>query len=134
MSTSVTTNSWYYYDKQPIWHFVSSWILLVPLLFFATKGGFLHPNDPAHMGEYTQSISPATAVQDRLEQIGIWLICLLLMWPKVREVLTDLLNFKMIAAIPILAILSAVWAPDPFESFRRGVYLFLTVVFGMYLA
>jgi exopolysaccharide production protein ExoQ len=134
MSTSVATNSWYYYEKQPIWHFVSSWILLIPLLFFATKGGFLHPNDPAHMGEYTTSITSETATLDRVEQIGIWVLCLIMMIPKVREVLTDLINFKILAAIPLLAILSAAWAPDPFESFRRGIYLFLTIVFGMYLA
>jgi exopolysaccharide production protein ExoQ len=134
MSTSVATNSWYYYEKQPIWHFVSSWILLIPLLFFATKGGFLHPNDPAHMGEYTTSVTSETATLDRVEQIGIWVLCLVMMIPKVREVLADLINFKIIAAIPLLAIASAAWAPDPFESFRRGIYLFLTVVFGMYLA
>jgi exopolysaccharide production protein ExoQ len=134
MSTSVATNSWYYYEKQPIWHFVSSWILLIPLLFFATKGGFLHPNDPAHMGEYTTSISSETATLDRVEQIGIWVLCLVMMIPKVREVLADLINFKIIGAIPLLAILSAAWAPEPFESFRRGIYLLLTVVFGMYLA
>ena len=134
MSTSVATNSWYYYEKQPIWHFVSSWILLIPLLFFATKGGFLHPNDPAHMGEYTTSITSETATLDRVEQIGIWVLCLVVMIPKVREILADLFNFKIIAAIPLLAIVSAAWAPDPFESFRRGIYLLLTVVFGMYLA
>jgi len=134
MSTSVATNSWYYYEKQPIWHFVSSWILLIPLLFFATKGGFLHPNDPAHMGEYTTSITSETATLDRVEQIGIWVLCLVMMIPKVREVLADLINFKILAAIPLLAIVSAAWAPEPFESLRRGIYLLLTVVFGMYLA
>ena len=134
MSTNVATTSWYYPDRQPLWHFVSFWILLIPLLFFATKGGFLHPNDPAHMGEYTTSISSETATQDRIEQIGIWLICLALMLPKVREIFGDLFKFKLIMALPLLAILSAAWAPEPFESFRRGIYLLLTVVFGMYLA
>src|ERR1035438_4078489 len=76
MSTNVMSNSWLSYDKRPIWQYVGSWILLVPLLFFATKGGFLHPNDPSHLGEYTTDISSAEAARDRLEQIAIWVICL----------------------------------------------------------
>jgi O-antigen ligase len=134
MSTNVMSSSWLSYDQRPIWQYVGSWILLIPLLFFATKGGFLHPNDPSRLGEYTTDISSAEAAQDRLEQIAIWVICLAFMLPQARRIIGDLLEFKIIAAMLILVMLSAAWAPEPFESFRRGIYLSLTVVFGIYLA
>jgi exopolysaccharide production protein ExoQ len=134
MSTSVISGPWSRTQNQPIWHFVSSWILLVPLLFFATKGGFLHPNEIAHQGDYSHEISTAAAAQDRLEQVVIWLICLFSMLPLLRRIIHDLVEFKIIAAIPFIAMLSAIWAPEPFETLRRGVYLFLTVIFGMYLS
>jgi exopolysaccharide production protein ExoQ len=134
MSANVATFSSLGSDERATWRLVGSWVLLVPLLFFATKGGFLHPNDPSSLGDFTHDISSADATRDRIEQIGIWLICLAFMVPLARRIVGDLIEFKIIAAVPFLAILSAAWSPDPFESFRRAIYFSLTISFGIYLA
>ncbi len=62
---------------------------------------------------------------------GMTFLALAFRW---REFLTVLQKSPLLILLSVLAILSAMWSLDPATSFRRGIAIFATTAFGIYLA
>lgn len=69
---------------------------------------------------------------DVLLEASIYLIAGVLVfkhWPRFSKTLADC---KWVLALVGLALMSTLWAPDPFVAFRQALWLGLSTMFGMY--
>ena len=117
-----------------------TYILLVPLLIFAVHGGFSFEHASwnsdlgAVGGKFAVVPTGADNLRDRLQSAVALAICLLVMLPFYRRIVSASLRMPSMIVLPVYATTSALWSQDAGLSLRSGISLILTTLFAFYLA
>ena len=124
----------------PVVSLLVTYVLLLPLVIFAVHGGFSFEHGSwnsdlaARGGKIAMASTGAEGIRDSLQSwIGL-LLCVAAMLPYSRRIAAVCRRMPLMAALPIYAILSALWSQDAALSFRSGVLLLIGTLFAFYLA
>ena len=107
-----------------MWNFRLSWVILIPLLFFATNGNIL----PKPGGATSDSTSHPVGV-------GVVIaLCSVLIFTRLAAVFAAAQRAKLLIGLPLLAILSSVWSQNPRQTIISGSILLVFTLFALYFA
>jgi exopolysaccharide production protein ExoQ len=126
--------------KEPIYTLVNSWILLFPLLVFASGYGFsfergaLNTNAGATFA--AQGISGMGLEKSpvlRIQAILVYLICASLMLPFVRIIVANFRHDILISGLTLLAVVSCIWSQNSLKTLEYAILLIAGMAFSFYL-
>src|ERR1039458_8351693 len=127
-------------NQEPIYTLVLTWVLLGPLLVFASGYGFsfergvMNTSTGAKLA--AQGISGmglGNNVVLRIQTLLVYLICALLTAPFVRVIAADFRRDMLIASLPLLAVLSCIWSQNASKTAGYAILLILAMAFAYYL-
>jgi exopolysaccharide production protein ExoQ len=126
--------------KAPLYTLVITWILLFPLLVFASGYGFSFErgalNTNAGAAFAAQGISGMGLERSlvlRIQAIAVYLICAFLMFPFVRVIAARFRRDMLISSLTLLSVLSCIWSQDPLKTGEYAVLLIAGTAFAFYL-
>lgn len=120
-------------SSTPVYSKVSSWLLLLPLLFFFSNGSFSFTTrttdaisaQNAHLTQTAEGIRPLVIV--------FYLFMLILFFVGHRVAWRGFLNNPLVVAPLMWCALSATWSASPVLSFRAAIELGMSTFFAVYL-
>ncbi len=123
--------------RAKAWNLAITYVVMVPLIFLAVHGSFSFDyesfNNPtvgyAAPLVVTQSTSPTHSIEIA---IAYGIVAFLVM-RRYRAVLDCCLKNKALIALPLLALLSAMWSQDRLQSLIYSVMAALITAFGLYI-
>jgi exopolysaccharide production protein ExoQ len=123
-------------STQHVARLVVSWILMIPLLFFAVAGAVRFNshsrNDPLGAA-YTSLLADSSAGGDQVMRRTVFLLCALLFVTMLRRVAGIAKNNQIFPLLAILAVISTLWSQFPEISLSFGIYAIVNVWFAYYL-
>lgn len=122
---------------QHVARLVVSWVLMIPLLFFAVDGAVRfdsYSRNNALEAGYTSLIPSQSHGATQATLALIFAICALLFCTKLREVATIAWNNPAFVSLALLALASAFWSQFPHDTLILAVYATLNICFAFYLA
>lgn len=122
-------------DFPPLKHRVVTWLVQVPLLFYAVHGAFsiFSPNGAFAVGGSNAVDTDPSSGAVRLIAWGSTLLAILLMFPVANTAISVFTRNRYVASLIVLAAASILWSQDPSASMQKVFYLFVTTCFGYYL-
>ena len=119
------------YENGPsIWSSFSTWLLLLPLVYFAASG---NPLALTVSGSDFTGPSAADTAKGRIELIGFWLIVLAVALPYYKYAIKGFVENRLVSLLLFYCCLSTLWSDNLADSFRRCMLLSLTFALGCYL-
>jgi exopolysaccharide production protein ExoQ len=122
----------------PVWQIIETWIVFIPLSFFAARGTFSFEDISSNnlvAGTYGNLIaSGISGFRHNAEIFAYYAIIAVLLFRFHRVLVDWFLENKLIASLPLLALASTAWSQDPFRTFTFAVMAFMHTAFGFYLA
>jgi len=123
-----------------MWMLVSTWALVLPMIFFAVNGLFTF--DPGlqrtESGTFQNTLAVVHSNSDRLVRVGIALIFFPSMFyfivQNYQKVLRVCREERLILLMPVWALLSIVWSQSRANTIYYGLNLLLLTMFTFYLA
>lgn len=112
---------------------VRTWLLMVPLLYFAADGRLLTKNKE-YAGEFSSNGDATGGAVARIEQLFVWCLACFIMSPAFPRIARAAARHKAFSVLALLAFVSISWSPDPVDALRRSVLFGLTLLFSLYLA
>lgn len=112
---------------------VRTWLLLVPLLYFAADGRLLTKNKD-YAGQFSSNGDATGGTLARVEQLLVWGLACFIMSAAFPRVARAAARHKSLSVFALLAFVSISWSPDPVDALRRSVLFGLTLLFSLYLA
>ncbi len=106
----------------PVWKQVRSWVVLVPLLFYANCGEV----GTAHVG------APSNA--HRAGLLVVTATCAALILGRYRLILRALQRSAMVMALSLFALLSTMWSTEPRQTVVSATTLVVMTTFAVYFA
>jgi exopolysaccharide production protein ExoQ len=113
-----------------------TWILLFPLLVFASQYGFSFEHGSVNTLAGSASMSGPSEEDNtvlRLQSLVIYLTCALCIAPYTRKIVSQLIRNPLIASLPILAAVSSFWSQQPQHTVIASIYLGVDICFVAYL-
>lgn len=107
-------------------------IVVVLLLLFLTHF-YIPILDPVQSSLFAASSADQTVLGECIN-LAIWAVAGALIIRRYRFQVAGWCDSLWIWALPILAILSAIWSQDAAITLRKSAFLFLTTAFGVYFA
>jgi O-antigen ligase len=122
-------------DFPPLKHRVITWLVQLPLLFYAVHGAFslFTPNGPFAVGGSTVVDTDPAPGNVRLIAWATTLLVVLLMSPMANSAFSLFSRNRYVAALVAVAAASVLWSQDPAASLQKVIYLIVTTCFGLYL-
>lgn len=120
-------------EAQRLLSKVRTWLLMIPLLYFATDGALLLKNKGS-AGEFSTNTDATGGTLGKVEQLLVWGLVCFLMSPALPRLARAAIRQKAISGFIVLAFASIAWSPDPVDALRRSVLIGLTLLFGICLA
>jgi exopolysaccharide production protein ExoQ len=122
-------------DSPPLKYRVMTWLVQLPLLFYAVHGAFslFSPNGAFAVGGSTVVDTDLAAGPVRLIVWATTLLALLLMFPIANSAFSIFSRNRYVVALVVLAAASILWSQDPAASLQKVFYLLVTTCFGLYL-
>ena len=115
---------------QPVWRRLNVWLLIIPIIYFATDGHLL-----------TKSGNVATNLSSTgrgwvvwVEQFITWTLVIVSSWDHFPRVLKALLRYKSFTLLLGWICLSVLWSSSPGDTVRRVTMFALTLLFSYLLA
>jgi exopolysaccharide production protein ExoQ len=128
------------FPNRPISHLVVTWVLLFPLLVFASQYGFSFEhgglNTDVGASLATQGASGQgleNSVLIRAQLLGVYLTCALLMAPFVRAIGADCRSNMLISGLLLWSIVSLAWSQNPRTTLMSSIFFTSNVFFAVYL-
>jgi exopolysaccharide production protein ExoQ len=118
-------------SPAPMWHLLIGWVILLPLLFFATNGKVVPDN-----GDVSMSMAEAGG-SSLSHRLGLGLICLLcsvLIFTRLPAVFALGQRTKVLLGLPVLALISSAWSDSARQSIVSALVLLIFTLFALYLA
>jgi exopolysaccharide production protein ExoQ len=112
---------------------VRTWLLMVPLLYFAADGRLLTKNKD-YAGQFSSNGDATGGGVARIEQLLVWCLACFIMSRAFPRIARAAVRHKAFSAFALLAFVSISWSPDPVDALRRSVLFGLTLLFSLYLA
>jgi O-antigen ligase len=126
-------------NPERLWYLVLPWVLMLPIIFFAVHGSFSFQN--AGNNNVAGGSSLAELVPGRsLGLVGYvvipgiaygivsWLI-----FVRGRDVLAEASRMKLLTALALLTVVSAIWSQSPMRSAYNGLFYLVDTLFAYYL-
>jgi exopolysaccharide production protein ExoQ len=115
-----------------LWSRVSTWSLMLLLLYFALNGVSPFVNDPTATRAVTTS-SEGGVFLERISKLSIFAICMIFVFQRGRLVGRLSLRLKLITAVPLLALLLCPFSQLPSRTISSGALLLGTVLLLYYI-
>jgi exopolysaccharide production protein ExoQ len=123
--------------KQNISHLVLTWILMIPLFYFASMGNLWFEsalkNDPLSFAGGNLVVTAPTSPSGQLISAMILGVTLLIMLPRVKSIVALSHEDKVFSSMALLALASCLWSQLPKSSLIYSLLLILNTIFGFYL-
>jgi len=116
---------------------VVSWVLMIPLLFFAVAGAVRfdsYSRNNALEAGYTSLIPSQTHGFTQITLALVFSICAMLFCTQLQGVAAIARDNLTFVALAVLALLSTVWSQFPGDSLTLAIYVTLNLCFAFYLA
>ena len=127
-------------NQAPIYTLVLTWVLLGPLLVFASGYGFsferggMNTSTGARLAaQGVSGMGLGNNIVLRIQTILVYLICALLIAPFVRVIAADFRRDMLIASLPLLAVLSCIWSQNAHKTAGYAILLSIAMAFTYYL-
>lgn len=125
-------------SKRPTSALVLSWVLMLPLLVFASQWGFSFEHGAMNTAVGGRAggataIGQEDSIAMKVQSAVVYLCCAFLMVPFIRPILADFSSDLLIASFPVLASLSVMWSQFPLMSLVHAVMLAANIAFAFYL-
>jgi exopolysaccharide production protein ExoQ len=120
--TEAIANRRQVWEAGSIWHFASTWALLLILLYFALDGVSPFVNEPTA----TRAVATSSAggvLTDRLSKLLMFAACVVLAMRRHRTVLRLSMQMKLVTSFPILALLLSPLSQLPTRTISSGALL-----------
>lgn len=123
------------YDQPPLRHQVITWLVQLPLLFYAAHGSFslFSLNGAMAVGGSTVVDTYTEGGPTRLIVWGSTLFAILLMLPLATSAFSIFTRNRYITVLVVFATVSVLWSQEPMDTVQKDVYLIVTTCFGLYL-
>lgn len=122
----------------PLLSLAIAWLLLVPMLVFASEYGFSFEGAPsnsevgaAEAGVATGGNSGSSVV--RIQNLAVYAICAGVTVSALNVIVAGFWSDLLLSALVILAFASSLWSQDPHGSFVTSIYLTLNIALAFYL-
>jgi O-antigen ligase len=118
-------------SPAPMWHLLIGWVILLPLLFFATNGKVIPDN-----GDVSMSMAEpgGSSLSHRLALGLICLLCSVLIFTRLPAVFALGQRTKVLLGLPVLALISSAWSDDARQSIVSALILLIFTLFALYIA
>jgi exopolysaccharide production protein ExoQ len=118
----------------PIYQFVLSWILLLPLLYYTTdtQPSLLSTSNSALMTTNASLLKTSQGFRPQVILYTVFMLTLVL--AGYQRIWRGLVSNKLLLAGPLFAALSSIWSEAPLLTLRASVELFITTFFAFYLS
>jgi exopolysaccharide production protein ExoQ len=112
---------------------VSTWVLMIPLLVFASQWGFSfeHGSKNSAVGASAQDSGGGAPL--KVQSAVVYLTCAIFIVGFARAILVDLCSDLLISSLPALAFLSIFWSQFPLVTLVHALMLAANVAFAFYL-
>ncbi len=117
-------------EPTPMWNFLLGWLILLPLLFFATNGAIVPDTGDVAMRAAEPS---GTALSHRLGVALITLLCSSLIFTRLPSVFAMAQQVKIVVALPVLALISSAWSQNASQTLVSGIVLLVFTLFALYI-
>jgi exopolysaccharide production protein ExoQ len=124
-------------DDKSIYVLAVTWLLMVPLLFFAVDG-VVRLSADSHNSSYAAAYGTLAADStvnpvDKVAKLVTYPACAVLIIAMFPTIANVLVRSPLLLGLSILPIASTMWSQFPSQSFMSGIYLALDVGFAVYL-
>ena len=122
--------------NRPVLHLAVTWVLMVPLLFFAVAGAVrfdAYSRNNALEASYTSLIAPESHGLTRIVLATVFAVCALLLCTRLRGAVDAAKNNKVFVVLSMLALASTAWSQFPKDSLLIGTYATINICFAFYL-
>lgn len=116
---------------------VVTWVLMVPLMFFAIDGAIrfdAYSRNNTLASLYTSLIPSQSEAQTRIAIVIVFSLCALLFCTRLRGLYAIAKENPTFVILAMLAITSSLWSQLPKESLKFGVFVAVNVCFAFFLA
>jgi|HubBroStandDraft_1064217.scaffolds.fasta_scaffold01508_6 exopolysaccharide production protein ExoQ len=120
-------------SKRSVSSLVSSWVLMIPLLVFASQWGFSfeHGSINTEVGSRAQGTDDSIPL--KVQSAIVYLTCAFFILRFTRAILVDFYRDLLISSLPVLAFLSILWSQFPLITLVHAVLLGANMAFAFYL-
>lgn len=125
------------YDPKP-WRMLLTYVLLVPLLFFAVNGYFSFEyarGGGGAVGAQWGSLASGAGdtLEHKIELACVFTVVTCLVLSRWRGMLRSLPQIGVFVVMALFALASTLWSQDPALSLRNAIYLVFNTLFALYL-
>lgn len=121
---------------RPVWHFVSGWLVVFVLIYFAVESSFSFATGAVNSALGAQGVSETSGngLLETLTRVVFLLLIAYLVFPHLRQILRTFGELKFFAAVTLLPLLSVLWSSGRDLSAKYGLYFILSMLLAVYLA
>lgn len=115
----------------PIWNLPLSWVMLIPLLFYATNGNVI-----PEAGDVAFRAAEATgsSMSHRLSVGLVTVLCTWLIFTRLPKIFQLVQRSKLLIALPFLTLLSALWSQNSRQTMVSASILCVFTVFAFFVS
>jgi exopolysaccharide production protein ExoQ len=123
------------FEAPPLQHRLVTWLVQVPLLFYAAHGSFslFSLNGADAVGGSIALDTYSDGGPTRIIVYGSTLLAILLMLPLATSAFSLFARNRYVAAVVVFATVSVLWSQQPTDTIQKDVYLIVSTCFGLYL-
>jgi O-antigen ligase len=115
---------------------VVAWALMIPLVYFASDGGFWFQSVDANnqaSASYGSLVGSSHTFENVAVAAIIFFVVLIAAFRRITSSVNLMIRDRSFLALCILALVSSVWSQDPLLSLRWSIVLMLNTIFVFYL-
>lgn len=122
--------------NQNVSHLVVSWVLMIPLLYFASVGNFwfqsVKSNNPLSE-KYGSLVGVSQSKETTITALVIGAIVLAFIAPHLIFMRKTFFKKNIFLFLSVLAVVSSAWSQFPDISLKWSIFLFIETMFSFYL-
>ena len=121
--------------NRPISHLVVTWLLLIPLFYFASQGTlwFQNPGGNRALGGFGSLENAPRTTASSVTLLLIFVIVFVLLFFRIESILRVCHDSSVFVALAALAIVSCLWSQFPIKSLEYSIFLFVNTLLAFYL-
>lgn len=123
--------------NRDVSHLVVTWVLMIPLVFFAVSGAIrfdAYTRNNALEASYTSLVTSGSHGLTQLSLAVVFSVCALLFCTRLRGVGEVAKQNKLFVILAVFALASSAWSQFPRDSLLIGTYATINIWFAFYLA
>ena len=126
-------------EYSSVWMLALTWVLLLPLLVFASQTGFSFERGTGNtaVGAAEAGLSATSSKEEsnvvRYQVVAVYMLCCALMLPLARQIIAEFRRDLLLTMLVTVAFASMAWTQNPKETILTSVYLALDIGFSIYL-